>query len=275
MATQGVHLGKEFQTCEKDIQPVEKDVQQVERDIQPVEKDIQPVERDIQPVEKDIQPTENAIISLKNRDNIRRGVEKQLNKRSNHKYNVISYTNSDKTEKDPNNDLGDMQLISNESQVFPKFSSEKNGNMYLGYKDDPTFVYTVNLCQQKETNSTKFIYSWNNGVEYYVAAPYFARNSSVVLCTCQLNITEAVNSKKPIKKISKRLNKLKLRNSSRKPFGKDKYIWYKDSNDNNFSIHSFGERCLYWKVGKDKDNEGKMLQTDEKSQKANLKFLQY
>ena len=249
MTTQGIqHLGNEFQTCEKDIQLVEKETQQ----------------------------TGNAIISLKNRENIRKGVEKQLNKwwwRP--KYEVSSYTNSKEADKDENNRLGVMQLISSDVHVLPNFHSENNGNMILAYKKNPTFVYTLDLCEQKGTNTTKFIYSWNDGDEYYAAAPYFARNSSVVMCTCQLNITEAVNSKKPIKKISKRLNKLKLTNRSKKPFRKDKYSWRKVGNDNNFSVYIIeGQGFLYWERENDKDNEGNIILVGE-SQKSHLQFLQY
>ena len=244
--------------------------------------DNQPIEKEIEPVKKDSQQIKNEKISLEIRENIRRGVLKHLN-RYGTTYDVISYINSKEAKTDKNNRHGVMQLIPSELPVLPHFFPEENeNNLNLAYKENPRFIYTLYLCEQRGSNITKFLYSWNIGEIYLVAAPYYVKTSkeeSDIMCSDPLDITEAVHSKNPVEEISERLKQLTNSSNSKKGFDNDMYEWCKDGHDdNNFIVSNIEQPPVYWKAGEiDEANVGKMVQVQESgsSSKARLQFLQY
>ena len=239
--------------------------------------DNQPIEKEIEPVKKDSQQIKNEKISLEIREYIRRGVSKHLNGLIT-KYDVTSYTNSKEAKTDEKHRCGEMKLMPNELQVHPQNFPEAK-NMNLAYKEESKFIYTLYLCEQEGSTITKFLYSWEDGKEIYVAAPYYVetgKEESVIMCSDRLDITKAVHSKKPIKAISKRLKKLKNSSNSKKGFDKDMYKWRKhehhhdDDNDNNFTV-SNEKKVWYWKKG-EQENKGKIVQIQNKSGRARLIF---
>ena len=238
----------------------------------------QEIMTDNQPVEKDSQQIENEIISLEIREYIRRGVLRHLNGWIT-KYDVISYINSKEAKTDKNNRHGVMQLIPSELPVLPHFFPEENeNNLNLAYKENPRFIYTLYLCEQRGSNITKFLYSWNIGEIYLVAAPYYVKTSkeeSDIMCSDPLDITEAVHSKNPVEEISERLKQLTNSSNSKNGFDNDMYKWRKDGSDNNFTVSS-KNTVVYWKEGEG-ENAGIMvlIPKKDKSQRARLIFNRF
>ena len=186
-----------------------------------------------------------------------------------------------------------MEIIKNDFQVHPHiFQDAKEMNLaYIGKVEDKK-VYTLNICEQKGSDITRFIYSWNDeDNNYYTAAPYYAPvnfgvANSEIMCSYHLNIKKAVNSEFPVEAISKKLKQLTNSSNSKSGFNNDLYRWCKyDHDDNNFTVSNkksiwdfpFWQPHVYWKEGEiDKENVGKMVQIQGKnkgSQKAHLRFL--
>ena len=242
----------------------------------------QEIMTDNQPVEKETQQTWNETISLKIREFIHRGILKDLNELMT-KYDVISYTNSKEAKTDENDRRGVMQLIPNGLQIVPHvFLKDSEHKMNLVYEKNPSFIYTLYLCEQRGSNITKFLYSWDIGDRYLVAAPYYVKTSkdeSDIMCSNPLDITEAVISTNPVKQISERLDQLTNSSNSITGFEKDMYRWCKDGHDdNNFTVSNIEKPIVYWKAGEiEEANVGKMVQIQESgsSSKSHLQFLQY
>ena len=227
---------------------------------------------DNQPVEKEIEQTGNEI-SPEIKEYIRRGVRKHLNGLIT-KYDVTSYTNSKEAKTDEKHRGGEMKLIPNELQVLPHFCP-KAKNMNLAYKEESKFIYTLYLCEKRGSTITKFIYSWEDGKEIYVAAPYYVetrKEESVIMCSNQLDITKAVHSKNPVKEISERLKQLTNSSNSKSGFDKAMHKWRKDEHDdNNFTV-SNKNKVVYWKEGEG-ENVGKIVQIQGRNQAQRARLI--
>ena len=196
-------------------------------------------------------------------------------------YDVSSYTNSKEADGNETHRYGVMRIKENDFQVHPHIFPDAK-EMNLAYKEESKYIYTLNLCEQRGSNITKFIYSWNDGEKIYVAAPYYATTSSEIMCSHHLNITEAVVSENP-EAISKILKQLTNSSNSKSGFDNDLYRWRKyGHDDNNFTVSNkkawwnIFDPHTYWKEGKLDDDIGKMIQIggkNKESQKVRLRFI--
>ena len=217
--------------------------------------------------------TENDVISLQKREYIRQTLLKYLNSHTVKKYEVISYTDSEHADTDDKNLRGVMVLASDDRKRIIPDPHYKDEHMICNPSPQRT-IYT--LWVSTNDNGIRFLYGWRSGVRDYIIAPYFeppVRNYDV-FCSYSLEVTQAVNSQDPTA-FEKDLEQLANRSNDQKGFNNDMYLWSTDSKDGvivyaNFIVSKLNNGETWcWEA------KGHVRLTNNPSDKAHLKFLQY